>query len=78
MNLAKKNYYGLVGTNKDGEIISRIGTNLGYRILRGSSSDGGSEIFSQIDKNSATNSPSLITLCQMALEGQRGYRSPVL
>ena len=68
MNLAKKNYYGLVGTNKDGEIIARIGTNLGYRILRGSSSDGGSEIFTQIIKV-LNNPPSLIAITP---DGPRG------
>ena len=50
MCLAKSNYYGLAGINRDAELISRIGLKLGWILLRGSSSEGGSEIFSKIVK----------------------------
>ena len=48
MNLAKNNYYGLAGTNRDAEIIAKIGIKLGWKLLRGSSSDKGPEIFTEI------------------------------
>ena len=50
MHLADKNHYGLAGLNKDGELISRIGIKLGWKMLRGSSSKGGSKIFVKIVK----------------------------
>ena len=56
MQLANNGYFGLVGTYKDGEIISRIGTSLGWNIIRGSSSDGGSKIFVEIIKLLRDNS----------------------
>jgi hypothetical protein len=43
-------YYALAGMNKDGELISKIGTKLGWKMLRGSSSKGGSKIFVEIIK----------------------------
>ena len=48
MNLAANNYYGLAGMNQDAEIIAKIGLKLGWRLLRGSSSDKGPEIFTEI------------------------------
>ena len=50
MHLADKNYYGLAGLNKDGELISKVGSRLGWKMLRGSSSKGGSKIFVEIVK----------------------------
>jgi len=50
MHLAKNKYYGLAGLNRDGELISKIGSQLGWKILRGSSSKGGSRIFVEIVK----------------------------
>ena len=50
MNLMNKKFYGLAGMNKDGELISKIGTKLGWKMLRGSSSKGGSKIFIEIVK----------------------------
>ena len=48
MDLATNNYYGLAGTNQDAEIIAKIGLKLGWKLLRGSSSDKGPEIFAEI------------------------------
>jgi lysophospholipid acyltransferase (LPLAT)-like uncharacterized protein len=45
-----KKFYGLAGMNKDGELISKIGKKLGWKMLRGSSSKGGSKIFVEIVK----------------------------
>ena len=50
MHLMNKKFYGLAGLNKDGELISRIGIKLGWKMLRGSSSKGGSKIFVEIVK----------------------------
>jgi|TARA_Y100001949_G_C15980834_1_gene328261 lysophospholipid acyltransferase (LPLAT)-like uncharacterized protein len=50
MHLSGKQYYGLVGTHRDGEIISRIGHDFGWRLLRGSSSKRGPEAFVEIVK----------------------------
>jgi len=50
MHLMNKKFYGLAGLNKDGELISRIGIKLGWKMLRGSSSKGGSKIFVRIVK----------------------------
>ena len=50
MHLMNKKFYGLAGLNKDGELISRIGIKLGWKMLRGSSSKGGSKIFVKIVK----------------------------
>ena len=50
MHLADKNHYGLAGLNKDGELISKVASSLGWKMLRGSSSKGGSKIFVEIVK----------------------------
>ena len=50
MHLMNKKFYGLAGLNKDGELISKIGIKLGWKMLRGSSSKGGSKIFVKIVK----------------------------
>ena len=33
MHLADKNYYGLAGLNKDGELISKVGSRLGLSLI---------------------------------------------
>ena len=68
MHLAKKRYYGLAGLNKDGELISKVGSQLGWKILRGSSSKGGSRIFVEIVK--ILRQPS--TLIGITPDGPRG------
>ncbi len=68
MHLAKKKYYGLAGLNRDGELISRVGNQLGWKILRGSSSKGGSRIFIEIVK--ILRQPS--TLIGITPDGPRG------
>ncbi|MBE76384.1 MAG: hypothetical protein CMG41_01410 [Candidatus Marinimicrobia bacterium] len=68
MHLAKNNYYGLAGTNRDAEIISKIGLKLGWKLLRGSSSDRGPEIFTEIVKL-LDNPPCLIA---MTPDGPKG------
>ena len=46
MGLAKKQYYGLAGNHHpDAEIISRIGKKLGWKVIRGSSTDGGKKAY---------------------------------
>tara|TARA_Y100000022_G_C13229527_1_gene366634 strand:+ start:659 stop:1318 length:660 start_codon:yes stop_codon:yes gene_type:complete len=50
MHLMNKKYYGLASLNRDGELISKIGKQLGWKMLRGSSSRGGSKIFVEIVK----------------------------
>ena len=59
MHLMNKKFYGLAGLNKDGELISRIGIKLGWKMLRGSSSKGGSKIFVEIVKK-LRNPPCLV------------------
>ena len=68
MHLAKKKHYGLAGLNRDGELISKVGTQLGWKILRGSSSKGGSRIFIEIVK--ILRQPS--TLIGITPDGPRG------
>ena len=68
MHLAKNNYYGLAGTNRDAEIISKIGIKLGWKLLRGSSSDKGPEIFTEIVKL-LDNPPRLVA---MTPDGPKG------
>ena len=68
MHLAKKNHYGLAGLNRDGELISKVGNQLGWKILRGSSSKGGSRIFIEIVK--ILRQPS--TLIGITPDGPRG------
>ena len=43
MNLASKHYYALAGMHKDAELIAQIGAQIGWKLLRGSSSDRGSK-----------------------------------
>ena len=47
-HLSYNDYYGLVGTHKDGEIISRVGQNLVWNILRGSSSNNGARAYAKM------------------------------
>tara|TARA_B100000287_G_scaffold249486_1_gene234534 strand:- start:170 stop:646 length:477 start_codon:yes stop_codon:yes gene_type:complete len=68
MNLAANNYYGLAGTNQDAEIIAKIGLKLGWKLLRGSSSDKGPEIFTEI-VTLLDNPPSLVA---MTPDGPKG------
>ena len=68
MHLAKKKHYGLAGLNRDGELISKVGNQLGWKILRGSSSKGGSRIFIEIVK--ILRQPS--TLIGITPDGPRG------
>ena len=75
MYLAKSNYYGLTGTNRDAELISRIGSKLGWRLLRGSSSKGGSEIFPEI-VNVLNNPPSLIAITPDGPKGPEKIPKP--
>ena len=48
MNLSSKHYYGLAGMHKDAELIAQIGAQVGWKILRGSSSDRGKEVFKEM------------------------------
>ena len=48
MNLASKHYYALAGMHKDAELIAQIGAKVGWRLLRGSSSDRGKEVFKEM------------------------------
>ncbi len=54
MNHVSDGYYGLAGMHNDAELISRIGLRLGWRMLRGSSSDRGKEVFMEIIKTLKT------------------------
>ena len=42
-HLSKKQYYAVAGTHNDAEIISRICLDIGWNVIRGSSSDKGKE-----------------------------------
>ena len=44
----RHNYYALAGLNKDAEIISKIATKLGWKMLRGSGSRGGSKAYMEM------------------------------
>ena len=68
MNLATNNYYGLAGTNQDAEIIAKIALKLGWKLLRGSSSDKGPEIFTEI-VSLLDNPPCLVA---MTPDGPKG------
>ncbi len=46
--VANKQPYGLAGTHGDAEIISRIAVKLGYKTIRGSSTQGGREAYKKI------------------------------
>ena len=48
MNLSSCNYHALAGMHKDAELISQIGAKMGWKLLRGSSSDRGKEVFKEI------------------------------
>ncbi len=50
MYLAGNGYYALAGTHRDAEIISRIGRKIGWRFVRGSSSERGHEAYQEILK----------------------------
>ena len=75
MHLAKNNYHGLAGTNRDAEIISRIGLKLGWNLLRGSSSEGGSEIFIELI-NVLNSSPSLVAITPDGPKGPEKIPKP--
>jgi len=46
MGLSKKGFFGLAGNHHpDAEIISRIGSKLGWNVIRGSSTDGGKKAY---------------------------------
>jgi len=45
MYMAGNSYYGLAGTHKDAELISRIGKRIGWKFVRGSSSERGREAY---------------------------------
>ena len=48
MNLSSKHYYGLAGMHKDAELIAQIGAQVGWKMLRGSSSARGKEVFKEM------------------------------
>ncbi|MFH1851086.1 MAG: DUF374 domain-containing protein [Candidatus Neomarinimicrobiota bacterium] len=48
MYLAGKGYYGLSGTHKDAELITRIGLKIGWNFLRGSSTERGREAYQEM------------------------------
>ena len=75
MHLMNKKYYGLAGLNKDGELISKIGTKLGWQMLRGSSSRGGSKIFVEIIKI-LNKPPSLIGITPDGPKGPEKIPKP--
>ena len=68
-----KKFYGLAGLNKDGELISKIGIKLGWKMLRGSSSKGGSKIFVKIVK--ILRKPS--SLVGITPDGPKGPREKI-
>ena len=46
MGLSNKNFHGLAGNHHpEAEIISRVGAQLGWNVIRGSSTDGGKEAY---------------------------------
>ena len=75
MHLAKNNYYGLAGMNRDAEIISKIGVKLGWKLLRGSSSKKGPEIFTKIVEI-LNNPPSLVALTPDGPKGPEKIPKP--
>ena len=49
MGLANKNFYGMAGNHHpEAEIISRVGGQLGWRVIRGSSTDGGKKAYDRM------------------------------
>ena len=66
--LSKKQYYAVAGTHNDAEIISRICLDIGWKVIRGASSDKGKEAFEGIV--SALNIPG--SLVAMTPDGPKG------
>ncbi len=48
MYFAGNGYYGLVGMHRDASLIAKIGNRLGWKILRGSSAQGGSAAYQEV------------------------------
>ena len=48
MDLSGNQYYGLAGLHNDAELISKIGDKMGWKMLRGSSSDRGKKVYKEI------------------------------
>ena len=48
VDLAGNHYYGLAGMHKDADLISKIGNQMGWKLLRGSSSDRGKEVYKEM------------------------------
>jgi len=49
MNLAKNQFYGMAGNHyPDAEIIARTGKKLGWKLIRGSSTDGGKKAYNEM------------------------------
>ncbi len=67
-HLSKKQYYAVAGTHNDAEIISRICLDIGWKVIRGSSSDKGKEAFEGIVN--ALNTPG--SLVAMTPDGPKG------
>ena len=61
MHLSGKQYYAMIGTHRDGEIISRIGHKLGWHLLRGSSSKRGTAVFIEM-MNVLKRPPALVAI----------------
>ena len=66
--LAYKKYYAVAGTHFDAEIIARICANMGWNVIRGSSSDKGREAYEAI--LDALNQPG--SLVAMTPDGPKG------
>ena len=66
--LAYKKYYAVAGTHNDAEIIARICINMGWKVIRGSSSDKGREAYEAI--LDALNEPG--SLVAMTPDGPKG------
>ena len=66
--LAYKKYYAVAGTHYDAEIIARICANLGWNVIRGSSSDKGREAYEAI--LDALNQPGSVVA--MTPDGPKG------
>jgi hypothetical protein len=66
--LAYKKYYAVAGTHNDAEIIARICINMGWKVIRGSSSDKGREAYEAI--LDALNEPG--SLIAMTPDGPKG------
>ena len=68
MYLAGNEFYGLAGTHKDAELISRIGKKIGWRFVRGSSTERGREAY--LDMLRKLKSPA--TLVYITPDGPKG------